>query len=89
MPAAKPKPPQPAASSSDLNAAIARVRPDLVRLLADGMRRSKAAITKALAERHDQQDIRRTLLRLAVTGELVEHKGRFTLPHGDQPEEGG
>jgi hypothetical protein len=86
MPAAKPKTPR-SATSADLDAAIARVTPDLVQLLADGTPRSKAAITKALAEQHAKQDIRRTLLRLAVTGGLVEHKGRFTLARADQPVE--
>ena len=34
----------------------------------------------ALADRHDKQDLVRTLMRLAVTGRVVEHGGKFTLP---------
>jgi hypothetical protein len=34
----------------------------------------------ALAERHPREDIRRTLMRLAVTEQLVEKGGKYTLP---------
>jgi hypothetical protein len=87
MLAAKPKTPPSAAATADLDAAFARVTPDLLRLLADGMPHPEAAITKALAERHDQQDIRHMLLRLAVTGGLVEHGGKFSLPQAEESAE--
>jgi hypothetical protein len=85
MPA--PKPSRSAASAADLNAAIARVTPDLMRLLEDGVPRAKAAIVAALADCHPKDEVKRTLLRLAVTGELVEHKGRFTLPRAEESTE--
>jgi hypothetical protein len=34
----------------------------------------------ALAGRYPKQGVRRTLMRLAVTGRLVETGGRHTLP---------
>ena len=48
------------------------------------MPRSKRAIVTALAGRHDRQDVARTVMRLAVTGRLIEAKGRFTLPAEDE-----
>ena len=48
-------------------------------LLADGVPRTKPAIVAALAGRHDKQDVVNALIRLAVTGEVVETGGRYTL----------
>jgi hypothetical protein len=56
------------------------VTPDMLALLGDGMPRSRAAIVAALADRHPKDDVRRTLMRLAVTEQLVEKAGRYTLP---------
>jgi hypothetical protein len=42
--------------------------------------RAEAAIVATLADRHPKQDVRRTLMRLAVTERLVETGGRYTLP---------
>ena len=67
-------------SSADLDAVIARVAPDVLALLGDGVPRSEAAIVAALAGRHPKQDVRRTVMRLAVTEQLVEKGGRYTLP---------
>ena len=67
-------------SSADFDAVIARVTPDMLALLGDGMPRSRAAIVAALADRHPKDDVRRTLMRLAVTEQLVEKGGRYTLP---------
>jgi hypothetical protein len=72
-------PPRPA-SSADLNAVIARVTPDILALLGDGVPRSRGAILAALADRHAKADVRRTLMRLAVTEQLVETGGKYTLP---------
>jgi hypothetical protein len=44
----------------------------------------QASAAAHLAGRHDRQDIARTIMRLAVTGRLVEAKGRFTLPAEDE-----
>jgi hypothetical protein len=46
--------------------------------------RSKRGTVAALAERHDRQDVARAVMRLAVTGRLVETKARFTLPAEDE-----
>jgi hypothetical protein len=67
-------------SSADLDAAIARITPDVLALLGDGVPRSAAAIVAALAGRHPKDDVRRTVMRLAVTGRLVETGGRYALP---------
>ena len=69
-------------SSADLNAVIEQVAPDVLALLADGVPRAEAAIVAALAGRHLKQDVRRTLMRLAVTERLVETGGKHTLPPG-------
>jgi hypothetical protein len=37
------------------------------------------AILVALAGRHPREDIKRTVMRLAVLGRLVEKGGRYTL----------
>jgi hypothetical protein len=37
-------------------------------------------IIAALVDRHPKADVRRTLMRLAVTGQLVERGGKHTLP---------
>ena len=66
---------------------IARTAPAVLDLLADGMPRSKRAIIAALAERHGKEDVKRTLMRLAVTGRLAEHGGKFTLPRAEEPTE--
>jgi hypothetical protein len=67
-------------SSADLDAAIARITPDVLALLGDGVPRAEAAILAALADRHSKADVRRTLMRLAVTEQLVETGGKYTLP---------
>jgi hypothetical protein len=59
---------------------LARMAPVVLALLADGAPRSKRAIVTALADRHNRTDVgHAVLLRLAVTGRLVERQGRFTL----------
>jgi hypothetical protein len=68
------------ASSADLTAAIERVAPDVLALLADGAPRSEAAIVAALAGRHPKDEVRLTLMRLDVLGRLVETGGKCTLP---------
>jgi hypothetical protein len=67
-------------SSADLDAVIERVTPDVLTLLGDGVPRAEAAIVATLADRHPKQDVRRTLMRLAVTEQLVEKSGKHTLP---------
>ena len=56
-----------------------RIAPDVLGLLADGVPRSKPAIVEALAGRHDREDVALTLIRLAVTGRVVETNGKYAL----------
>jgi hypothetical protein len=67
-------------SSADFDVVIARVTPDVLALLGDGVPRSRSTILAALADRHPKDDVRRTLMRLAVLEQLVEKDGRYTLP---------
>jgi hypothetical protein len=81
--------PKPYPSSTDTEAMVARVAPAILELLADGVPRSRRAIVAALAERHPTDEVRRTLMRLAVTDRLAEIGGRYTLPPTDKPEAAG
>jgi len=67
-------------SSADLDAAIARVAPEILALLADGVPRSEATIVAVLAGRHPKDDVRLTLMRLDVVGRLAMQGSRYTLP---------
>ena len=67
-------------SSAHLYATIERVAPDILALLGDGVPRSRGTILTALADRHPREDVRRTLMRLAVTEQLVEKGGKYTVP---------
>jgi hypothetical protein len=66
-------------SSADLGAVIAQVTPDILALLGDGVPRSEAAIVAALADRHPQDEVTLTLMRLDVVGRLDLQGGRYTL----------
>jgi hypothetical protein len=72
--------PSRSSSSADLNAAIARVTPEVLALLSDGVPRSEAAIIAALADRHPKDAIKLAIMRLDVTEQLVEKGGKYTLP---------
>jgi len=65
--------------TAELNAMIERVAPSILGLLADGVPRRKPAIVEALAGRHDGEDVTLALIRLAVTGRVVEAGGKYTL----------
>jgi hypothetical protein len=58
---------------------VARTTPAVLELLADGVARPQAAIIAALADRHSRDEVRCTLMRLAVTGQLVEQGRKFGL----------
>ena len=45
----------------------------------DGLPRPKSAIITALADRHPKEDVVRTLMRLAVTGQLIERERKYSL----------
>jgi hypothetical protein len=59
-------------ASANLNAAIERVGPGILALLADGVPRAGAAIVAALAGRHPKDDVTLTLMHLAILGQLSE-----------------
>jgi hypothetical protein len=73
-----PSPPR-HAGSAEIAAVVARTAPAVLDLLADGVPRSRAAVAAALAGRYAKQDVVRTLMRLAVTGQVEEASGRYTL----------
>ena len=72
--------------SAEIEAMVARTAPAILDLLRDGPPRSKNAIITALADRHPKEDVTRTLMRLAVTGQLVETERKYRL--GPAPEAG-
>jgi hypothetical protein len=65
--------------SADLDAAIEQVAPDILALLADGVPRTEAAIIAALAGRHPKDDVKLTVMRLDVIGQLDLQGSRYTL----------
>jgi hypothetical protein len=67
---------------------VARVAPAILELLADGTPRTKPAIVAALAGRHDRQDVVHALIRLAVTGQVSESGGKYTLSSEPAPDAG-
>ena len=79
-PAARKPSPYEGAGSEAINAMVARTAPAILELLADGVPRTKAAIVEALAGRHARDDVVHALIRLAVTGQVVETGGKYTLP---------
>jgi hypothetical protein len=64
---------------------VARGAPAILALLADGVPRTKPAIVAALAGRHDRQDVVHTLIRLAVTGQVVETGGKYVPGTAPEP----
>ena len=58
---------------------VARVAPAVLALLGDGVPRSRRAIVAALADRHPKDEVKRTLMRLAVTDRVVETNGKYAL----------
>ena len=71
-------------SSADFDAVIAQVTPDILALLGDGMPRSRGTILTALAGRQPKDDVRRTVMRLAVLGQLAMQGSRYSLPGPEQ-----
>src|SRR3954463_11693742 len=67
------------AGSEAINAMVKRVAPAILELLADGVPRTRPAVVEALASLHDKRDVVNALIRLAVTGEVVQTGSRYTL----------
>jgi hypothetical protein len=65
--------------SAEIDAMVARTAPAVLILLDDGLARPRSAIIAALADRHPKEDVIRTLMRLAVTGQLVETGRKYSL----------
>ena len=72
--------------SAEIEAMVARTAPSVLALLADGVPRAKSAIITALADRHPKEDVVRTLMRLAVTGQLVERERKYSLGPASETE---
>ena len=80
-PAGEPPPPpssSPRSGSAEIGAMVARTAPAILELLGDGVPRSRRAIVAALAGRHGKDEVVRTLMRLTVTGRVVETAGKYT-----------
>jgi hypothetical protein len=78
--------PQRYSSSDDTHAMVARIAPVILELLGDGLPRSRHEIVAALASRYAKDEVVRTVMRLAVTGRLVETERKYRL--GSPPEPG-
>jgi hypothetical protein len=65
--------------SAEIEAMVARTAPSVLALLADGVPRTKGTIITALADHYPKEDVVRTLMRLAVTGQLVERERKYSL----------
>ena len=80
--------PQRYSSSDDTHAMAARLAPAILELLGDGLPRSRHGIVAALAPRHTKDEVVRTLMRLAVTGRLVEAERKYRLAPPPAPDRG-
>jgi hypothetical protein len=69
----------PLSGSAEIEAMVTRTAPAILELLGDGTARSKNVIITALADRHSEEDVTRTLMRLAVTGQLNETGRKYSL----------
>ena len=75
-------------SSADTHAMVARIAPSILGLLGDGIPRSRRAFVAALADRFSKEEVELTLMRLAVTGQVLADGGKYTLPPAADPEQG-
>jgi hypothetical protein len=79
---------RPLSGSAEIDAMVARTAPAILQLLRDGVPRPKSAIITALTDRHPKEDVVRTLMRLAVTGQLVETERKYRLGSAPETEAG-
>ena len=84
MPHSKEAPPRSSrtsllSGSAEIDAMVVRTAPAILELLKDGAPRPRNAIITALADRHPKEDVVRTLMRLAVTGQLNEANRKYSL----------
>ena len=80
--------PQHYSSSDDTHAMVARVTPAILELLDDGLPRSRHHVIAALAGQHARDEVVRTLVRLVVTGRLVETERKYRLAPPPEPDLG-
>jgi hypothetical protein len=76
----------PLSGSAEIDAMVARTAAFVLELLRDGVPRSKNTIIAALADRHPKEDVVRTLMRLAVTGQLNEANRMYSLASAQEAE---
>ena len=76
-------------SSDDTHAMVARIAPAILKLLSDGLPRSRHEIVEALApQQHAKDDVKRTIMRLSVIGRLIETKHKYSLTPLPKPDQG-
>ena len=75
-------------SSADTHAMVARIAPSVLELLGDGVLRSRKAIVAALAGQHEKDEVVRTLMRLAVIGQVVDVDRKYGLPGSSRARSG-
>ncbi len=76
----------PLSGSAEIDAMVARTAPSVLELLRDGAPRAKSTIIAALADLHPKEDVVRTLMRLAVAGQLNERQGKYSLASASEAE---
>ena len=75
-------------SSDDTHAMVARIAPAILELLSDGLPRSRNEMVEALAPQHAKDEVMRTIMRLSVTGRLVQTKNKYGLTSLPEPDRG-
>ncbi|MFL5331609.1 MAG: hypothetical protein ACJ8H8_00125 [Geminicoccaceae bacterium] len=80
--------PQRYSSSDDTHAMVDRVAPAILELLGYGLPRSRHDIVAVLAPQYAKDEVVRTLMRLAVTGRLVETERKYRLALPSEPGRG-
>ena len=75
-------------SSADTHAMVARIAPSILELLGNGIPRSRRAFVAALADRCPKEEVELTLMRLAVTGQILAANSKYTLAPTTEPEQG-
>ena len=73
-------------SSDDTHAMVARIAPAIFKLLSDGLPRSRHEILEALAPQHAKDEVKRTIMRLSVTGRPVETKHKYSPTPAPEPD---
>ena len=64
---------------------VARIAPSILELLEDGIPRSRRAFVAALADRYSKGEVVRILMRLAVTGQVIDADHKYSLAPATGP----